>query len=381
MDKIAIRTRRVTRLWRAAFVGYGLCLTTATHWPGVRLEPGEGPSDKSLHLFAFSVFALLLWRTGWITRLSLVYLITLLWAGIDEFTQGLPVLDRFSTWQDFLANVLGITVMVTWIWVMKPVGGLGNRMRLSLHRFVFEEIFSQWKAWFVLGGGFLACALPVAFLWTSLAPNDINGPIYIALGVWIMTTLVIWSGIWRSHHRAAREEKSCFACGASCKTCSFDELGAGCCLACNHPIHAGNWLEPAAPSNQSLLRLAIGPGLIGVILLAAVIFVIASTVTIYGLMITAGYGLGGLPNLFRIMGTEPQLMFVADFAVIFIIFAIVTKLYRSRLARHYDQPFICRQCGHDLRGTPTSSGAGRCGECGKQFVRHPDQAGVAYVEQ
>ena len=29
----------------------------------------------------------------------------------------------------------------------------------------------------------------------------------------------------------------------------------------------------------------------------------------------------------------------------------------------------CPQCGHDLRGTPTVDGEGRCGECGTPFSR------------
>ena len=88
-----------------------------------------------------------------------------------------------------------------------------------------------------------------------------------------------------------------------------------------------------------------------------------------------------IPRLLRVMGTEQALMRTVDFTAVFIVLAIMTRFFRWRLATHYDQPFQCRSCGHDLRGTPTSEGLGRCGECGASFTRSPEQASLGFVEQ
>ena len=89
----------------------------------------------------------------------------------------------------------------------------------------------------------------------------------------------------------------------------------------------------------------------------------------------------GFPRLVRIMGTERALMRAVDFTGVFLAAAVAMRLYRRKLADHYDQPFRCRKCNHDLRGTPTSEGLGRCGECGHPFARVAEQAGAGYLEQ
>ena len=65
---VARRRRRVLRPWRWAFVVYGVVLTVATHWPRLELGPEVPASDKVLHLVAFAVLTVLLWRTGWPAR-------------------------------------------------------------------------------------------------------------------------------------------------------------------------------------------------------------------------------------------------------------------------------------------------------------------------
>ena len=116
--------RPALRLPRAVLAGYWLVLVLLTHWPGLALYAGpplapDDPwtlvqADKLAHLVAFGGLALLLvlarplgpGRSPNANRLA-AGLIALVYAGIDEATQGL-VADRSVTASDLLANLTGI---------------------------------------------------------------------------------------------------------------------------------------------------------------------------------------------------------------------------------------------------------------------------------
>ena len=109
------------RFWRWAFGVYLLALTTATHWPALVLGPEVPATDKEIHVAAFALFTFLLWRTGWIRSIWLNAVVVLLWAGIDEGSQAIPVLHRTACWPDYAANVIGIGLMTLaiglWRWL------------------------------------------------------------------------------------------------------------------------------------------------------------------------------------------------------------------------------------------------------------------------
>ncbi len=380
MNEIDLRTRRVTKPWRVAFVVYALILTVATHWPELVIGPA-GPSDKTVHMLSFGLLLALLWMTRWVPKLTTVFVICAIWAALDEWSQGIAWFRRWSTWQDLAANEMGLLVATVWIWALRPVGRTGNRMRLRLHAYVFEEIFAQRKAWFVLGGVLLACAGPIALLWPILGPSDRWTPVFIAAIVWVTVTLAIWIRIWTSHYRAVLVTRACFSCGVSASSLELDECGQGRCATCDATLHAGFWLEPSPPTLDMLLKFALAPALLGAGLVAGGFLVIGLAAISYQFMLDQGFLSEVLPRVYHVMGTEKEVMRCVDLTVIMVIFAVCTRLYRSRLARHYDQPFRCRHCGHDLRGTPTSAGTGRCGECGVQFVRPPEQRAAAFEDE
>ena len=360
--------RRAVRSWRAAFLAYVIGLETATHWP--RLDLGEsGPSDKTIHLVAFGMLTALLWRAHWLGRLGAVVFIALIWSAYNEISQGMLPIGRTSAWQDFFANVLGVALAGAWIWALKPVGGAGNRLRLARQRYVIDEIFADWTAWAILVGVTVGCAVPLVLLWPLLRPVGIEGPLSFALLVWLLVLGLIWRDVWKRRHGEAIRRRACFACGAACGGSTFDELGRGACGACGTPISAGQWVEYPRPPMRAMTRLAVKPAVVGVLIITAAFRLIALTAELYDRLMIAGALPGGMPRLVRIIGQERKLMQAVDLAAVFMTFALVTRLFRRGLARHYDQPFTCRKCGHDLRGTPTSGGLGRCGECGHDFAR------------
>lgn len=121
------RPERPRTLWRHALLAYGVVLTTATHWPNLRIEGVviERP-DLLLHASAFGVLTALIIAGRFfgealsMRNVSLSVLVGLAWAGLDEVTQGLPFLNRYVAWSDFLANVVGVVLVgalsAGWCW-------------------------------------------------------------------------------------------------------------------------------------------------------------------------------------------------------------------------------------------------------------------------
>jgi len=116
------RLERISaKAWRWTFVVYYLALSAGTHWPGLRLGPPTViPVDKILHMTAFCGAVGFLMLTRWCDRKSpRAFMPRNIWrcagvgivlAGLDELSQNLPGQDRFATWEDFAANVLGIAI-------------------------------------------------------------------------------------------------------------------------------------------------------------------------------------------------------------------------------------------------------------------------------
>jgi len=101
---VAAPTRRTTTLWRIAFVLYALALTVGTHWPNLTLSPEVPVSDKSIHFTAFGTLTILLWLTRWIRSRIVTGVIVMVWAAVDEVSQGLPGVHRTVSIYDLLAN-------------------------------------------------------------------------------------------------------------------------------------------------------------------------------------------------------------------------------------------------------------------------------------
>ena len=118
---IGVRRTRVAWPWRCVLLVYAVALTTATHWPQLKLRPDAPASDKLIHLLAFGGLTFLLWQTRWFRRRWTVVVIALVWSLLDELTQGL--MQRVVSGYDMVANVLGVLVAGAWLWALAPVGG------------------------------------------------------------------------------------------------------------------------------------------------------------------------------------------------------------------------------------------------------------------
>lgn len=108
---------------RVAFWLYVPALFTATHWPQLRLPPSGRP-DLVVHLALFGTWTGLLIACGYFGRslsgrnIGLCWLVGGLYAAMDEALQAIPALGRTAAWDDWGANLLGVTgaALVALLW-------------------------------------------------------------------------------------------------------------------------------------------------------------------------------------------------------------------------------------------------------------------------
>ncbi|MCA9291876.1 MAG: hypothetical protein KDA25_12160 [Phycisphaerales bacterium] len=373
MTAVADFRDRLARPWRVAFVVYALAMTTGTHWPRLQLGTEDSPApDKMIHYLAFAGLTVLLWGTRWVGLRSAV-LIVMVWAAIDEVSQGIPALHRDISWADVTASELGIISAGLLGWAMRPVGGRANRLRLERHTFAFDVFMSRWTAWALLpvAAATLGLGLGVV-IYVCIRPWPADDPIQtgllkfvaVAIGAMVAMHFVMLAGMFREvdRHPARRP---CFACGTSLADLPRTPDGRLACPACGETAHRFQWtLAPALPRGVHT-RLAIVPAVVGLLL---------------GLALGASYLV--LPRLFDAATLSRHyyqlpldLRFTFDVFLVVGIGAVVLRMYRSRLARLVDRQDVrCLACQHDLHATPAPDGTGRCGECGRTFTRLGDEA-------
>ena len=99
---------------RFFFVVYAVALAVGTHYPGIRIEGAMERPDLLVHVaaFGFWAFGLMLCRFfGPVLSLRNVLIsaaVALVYAGVDEYSQGIPGLNRTVAMDDFLAGGVGI---------------------------------------------------------------------------------------------------------------------------------------------------------------------------------------------------------------------------------------------------------------------------------
>lgn len=370
----AQHTKRLARPWRIAFVLYTSALTVATHWPHLDLTGPTGPEapDKLLHLFAFGGLAFLLIQTRWLGRIWMAGVVTVIWTLLDEITQSLPVLGRQSSLIDILAGQLGIVLVIVWMSVLGPVGGIANRTRIAQQHFLLAELFGKFRSWVLVGaaasGGAIVTggviALAMVFVFTRYGGDKLS-KVLVAAMVGAVAGIHVSLAAFIAHRAAKRvAQRPCFVCGLSCNDVSFDEAGRGRCSTCDAPVQRGQWVEPMQLPLTAVLR-GGGPA---VALVAGLL--VAGTASLLIVLRLSMY-FGWAKSIVRMWNDFPTDMQTAiDFTAIALILACAVRLYRRRQAKLYDcQHERCRACRHDLQGTPIAQGIGRCPECGTPFVR------------
>ncbi len=104
------------------FGAYAVLLFTATHYPNLQV-PGPVPrTDLFVHVGAFGCWMLAASWCAWfgpatsMRNVVRTWFIAVVYAGFDEGLQAIPALHRTCAWDDFGANVLGITLAGAAFW-------------------------------------------------------------------------------------------------------------------------------------------------------------------------------------------------------------------------------------------------------------------------
>ncbi len=103
-------------------IAYSLFLLVMTHLPIEQLPPTQ-TSDKLLHFCAYGIqgllvsFCLIAFRPNRWRKLFYCFLGLCLFAALDEMTQAL--VGRFPEWLDWCADVVGISVGLSVVAVLK----------------------------------------------------------------------------------------------------------------------------------------------------------------------------------------------------------------------------------------------------------------------
>lgn len=363
------RLQRITRPWRWAFVIYITAMTIGTHWPNMQLAPEIPATDKTIHLAAFGGLAVLLWRTRWFPKIWLCGLLALVWAAFDETSQGFPGLNRTVSWQDMIANALGISLAVTWMWALKPIGirGAANQQRLRLYAFAMEEMFAHWRPWIIGIVSLLTGGLIVLICWPLLSPSAMRIVILLTAALCAAVVLLMWWRLWRDHVQIALKRCICLQCGNALELPLNVEQPCPRCGAVVSPAQFNEWSTPP-------MRMMLGAGgralALGVLVAGVIFAAVMLSPVIYSRLQGTRVGGWSMPRIVRLIDSlPPEFTAAVDLAIYLLLFAVMVRLYRGGVARYHDRGVRCRACGHDLRGTPTVNGAGRCGECGAAFSR------------
>ena len=111
---------------RAAFWVYAAIVFTGTHWPRLRL-PGAGRPDLLIHLSTFGAWTAILISAGFFgavlsrRNIGTAAVIAPIYAAIDELLQAIPFVHRTAAFDDWLANCLGILLVVGGAMVIRTV--------------------------------------------------------------------------------------------------------------------------------------------------------------------------------------------------------------------------------------------------------------------
>lgn len=363
----ALAFRRARRApWRRLLALFLFALTLATHWPALTLGPAVPASDKTIHLVAFGLLAWLLLRARPPGGIAAAAILAILWATLDEWTQGIPGIDRHVTGLDLAANIAGITIVIAWAIALRPLGGCASRARRAAVGVAFDRILARRRDEATVAG--LFGAMVAVFLVGRYVLDDpALGRFLIQMGGGTLAAIIMVWGLrrWRDELDRLARDRRCIACGAV--GALPPGVGSGACPTCGAAALGAQWSPEAGASPRILLRVAARPILFALVALA-VVLILAAIGPRVGAAMTE---MGGAPRrLAREVATAPpSLARAADLTLVLIIGAVFVGGFRRAVAAYRDAGNRCVGCGHDLRGTPARGGAGRCGECGAAFIR------------
>jgi hypothetical protein len=281
------------------------------------------------------VYALLaagVWFSGWIRSLGLLWIAGAVWAALDEWTQGFAIIGRRPDVEDWVADVMGVTIAIAWIVAMRPIGEWETRRRRATRDDAMARLFGQIWPWpTVLVGAAIgsAAALPI-FLWIGARswamPSRqvvITGVIVIALASAHATVEILL--------RLTTLEK-----------------------------------RPMLP-DRVMGRLMAGP-----VLAAFAVLVLITVLAQVMLALRLHFFVAALFDEWYRMRSQ-TLRAAIDLALILLLAAWAARRARRNVAARVDRAHLeCLRCDQSLTGVPIAGRFGTCPECGTAYEAPPE---------
>lgn len=326
MSTDAIRARRTLRIVTTIVIALA---AASTHIPKLSLGSDANPSpDKSEHMLLFAILTAGAWYSGWFRSLGILWLVGAAWAALDEWTQGIPALGRAPDMEDWAADMLGVTLAVAWIKATRPLGGPESRRRRAARDASYASIFARRWPWLaVLGGALLgACASLPFFLFVGERSWAMSQRQVVITGVAVVGIAAAYATIETLLRLVAR--------------------------------------PPYAPlPDRLLMRLIAGPALAAFALLILLTAVSQLALVLRPIVSPAAVAY----DWFR--QRSPTLRSAVDLGGILLLAAWACHRARRNVAARVDRAHLeCVRCGHSLTGLGVTKGAGRCPECGAEFL-------------
>jgi len=354
-------------VWRLLALG-GLVVTlVATHWPRLRLS-SEAPSDKVLHAVTYGVLTLLVWRTTWFARWWHLVAAMVVFASIDEWTQSLRPFLRHTSWNDWIADLVGIAVCTFLLACSVSARGESGELRRALQRAAERRLFDRPFTWLAMAtsavlGAFAGGAITMTLARLLLEDTKPFQTLFLG-AIFFAAAGVDWTlraGL-RAMTKQITEAHACLHCGHSIGAPG----AAGQCTACGAPWLRAQWVAPPelwSRDRQRLRRFL----LLHAVRAAAVAFVAIGTI---GVIAWAALMLWDVWFGERLaFAADMRDLFAYAYALAWI--ALTIRLVRSAVARvQACEGQECLACGYTLHGVHAVDGVGRCTECGTEFVAH-----------
>ena len=254
------------------------------------------------------------------------------------------------------------------LWALAPIGGPANHARLEMRSMALDDMVGRPRAWGLIALGGLVGALLVGPVVYFVAPSLlVAGRLdSIVLGAVVGGAFGAHASMEAQRRRTVDRlcaARGCLHCGVSCAEATIDAAGRGTCPACGAPLWVGQWRTRLALTRDRALHLLVRPAA-----LVAVMWVLLGVAYFASMVLHTKFAPVTAFNRLWFETLTPGFRTGVDVTILVLSAAIGVRLYRGRLAVIIDrQHRTCVRCRHDLQGTPTRSGMGRCGECALPF--------------
>ena len=341
-----------------------LILLAGTHYPKLVIgAPGDGP-DKLLHFLAFAAVTVMVRISGLASTGRMAVFMILALAIFDEVTQEIPGLGRSFDPLDLVADACGVLVATAWIAALSPSRTAPDWFKARERRTLasFRLLLATANNWLQLGVATALGAMIGGTLLGVVGRNPVIGPVtmvVVGAAAGSIAGLIAALEAGRRHADARiRREERCLHCLVA--------KGGDPCACCG--TRGETVIDRVIPARRSAF-IATGWSIVAAVGIAF-FYLLALSLS------SASPAIGSMIRRYDALGINFEMM--VDATILGFVGAFVVHRSRRRLARIASRLGVeCLRCRQDLRGLSISDGAGRCPECGEEFILDPGADGIA----